>query len=129
VGIFDGGYFGDDSGVTDSCDAQGSVASDGDRPLAVLEETLPVLEMCAHKYGTLAPAGDALTVLGGRKVRGVITAIAGLGVPIEHGHAHSSIVRNDMPRGDTEPVTVESSDDVMAIARKVFEVGLRYDRP
>ena len=124
IEIFDGEYFGDESELTHICDVEGSVPPDGRPPFTVLEETARVLELCADKYSTPAPAGDALTVFIGRRTRGATATLARLDVQIEHGLAHASIVCSDRPREDAEPVPVSREDDVVTVARKIFAASL-----
>ena len=125
IAFYAGEYTGDASALTYLCDIEGSVTPGGRPPFTALEETLRVLAMCAERYSTPSLAEPALTVFIGSKKRGRTTPLARLDVLLHDGLARASIVRDDAPRVSTEPVPVDSDDDVATVVRKILATYLQ----
>ncbi|NPT58115.1 hypothetical protein [Paraburkholderia elongata] len=124
ITFYDGEYD-NISFFTRICELEGSAVPFDRPPFSLLEEAARVLEMCTDKYSTPLPAGEHVPVFVGRKTGTEDKPLARLDIRITGGQARASIESKDAPRVDTEPVAVDSDDDVATIARKVLSIYSR----
>jgi hypothetical protein len=118
--FYDGEYDGDLTALAPICEIDGSVVPEDRSPYTTLEETLRLLEMCADKYSVPRPLDKCFTVFIGRKAGGKVESLARLDVYAQNGSAVGSLLCEDSPRMDCEPVLYSPDDDVVTILRKLL---------